>query len=81
MFGAFEWMLAMRYLRARRQEGFISVIAWFSLVGIALIFSDLRAGMESSSTEPLQGEGRSGGVWGMAVIRGRTRTKGGGRRR
>jgi lipoprotein-releasing system permease protein len=36
VFGAFEWMLAMRYLRARRQEGFISVIAWFSLVGIAL---------------------------------------------
>lgn len=36
MFSAFEWMLAMRYLRARRQEGFISVIAWFSLVGIAL---------------------------------------------
>ena len=26
----------MRYLRARRQEGLISVIAWFSLVGIAL---------------------------------------------
>jgi len=26
----------MRYLRARRQEGFISVIAWFSLLGIAL---------------------------------------------
>lgn len=26
----------MRYLRARRQEGFVSVIAWFSLVGIAL---------------------------------------------
>jgi lipoprotein-releasing system permease protein len=29
-------MLAMRYLRARRQEGFISVIAWFSLLGIVL---------------------------------------------
>ncbi|HIM26277.1 MAG TPA: lipoprotein-releasing ABC transporter permease subunit [Rhodospirillales bacterium] len=29
-------MVAMRYLRARRQEGFISVIAWFSLLGIAL---------------------------------------------
>ncbi|MGZ8410962.1 MAG: lipoprotein-releasing ABC transporter permease subunit, partial [Hyphomicrobium sp.] len=26
----------MRYLRARRSEGFISVIAWFSLLGIAL---------------------------------------------
>ena len=36
MFSAFEWMVATRYLRARRQEGFISVIAWFSLVGIAL---------------------------------------------
>ncbi len=36
MFSAFEWMMAMRYLRARRQEGFISVIAWFSLLGIAL---------------------------------------------
>jgi len=36
MFSAFEWMIAVRYLRARRAEGFISVIAWFSLVGIAL---------------------------------------------
>ncbi len=35
-FAAFEWMLAARYLRARRQEGFISVIAWFSLLGIAI---------------------------------------------
>ncbi|MAH83697.1 MAG: lipoprotein-releasing system transmembrane subunit LolC [Rhodospirillaceae bacterium TMED8] len=29
-------MIAFRYLRTRRQEGFISVIAWFSLLGIAL---------------------------------------------
>jgi len=36
LFSFFEWMVAMRYLRARRQEGFISVIAWFSLLGIAL---------------------------------------------
>jgi len=35
-FGAFERMLAMRYLRARRQESFISVIAVISLLGIAL---------------------------------------------
>ncbi|MBM3546886.1 MAG: lipoprotein-releasing ABC transporter permease subunit [Alphaproteobacteria bacterium] len=35
-FGTFERMMATRYLRARRQEGFISVIAWFSLIGIAL---------------------------------------------
>lgn len=36
MFKAFEWMMAARYLRARRREGFVSVIAWFSLLGIAL---------------------------------------------
>jgi len=36
IFTAFERMVAMRYLRARRQEGFISVIAGFSLLGIAL---------------------------------------------
>ncbi len=35
-FGAFEWLLAMRYLRARRREGFISVIAGFSFLGILL---------------------------------------------
>ena len=36
IFGTFERMVAFRYLRARRQEGFISVIAIFSLLGIAL---------------------------------------------
>jgi lipoprotein-releasing system permease protein len=36
MFTAFERLVAFRYLRARRQEGFISVVAWFSLLGIML---------------------------------------------
>ena len=35
-FAGFEWDIASRYLRARRKEGFISVIAGFSLVGIGL---------------------------------------------
>lgn len=35
-FAPFEWMLALRYLRAKRQESFVSVISGFSLVGIAL---------------------------------------------
>src|SRR5688572_6864180 len=35
-FALFEWVLAMRYLRARRKEGFISVIAGFSFLGILL---------------------------------------------
>jgi lipoprotein-releasing system permease protein len=35
-FAPFEWMLAKRYLRARRKEGFISVIAAISFLGIML---------------------------------------------
>src|ERR1700677_3953730 len=35
-FAAFEWMIALRYLRSKRQESFVSVISGFSLVGIAL---------------------------------------------
>ena len=36
MFGAFERVVAGRYLRARKGERFVSIIAIFSLVGIAL---------------------------------------------
>src|ERR1700723_2004342 len=35
-FSAFEWMIALRYLRARRAHGSISVIAGFSFLGIVL---------------------------------------------
>lgn len=35
-FSAYEWMFALRYLRARRKEGFISVISGFSFLGIML---------------------------------------------
>src|SRR5476649_1601890 len=35
-FAPFERLLSLRYLRARRKEGFISVIAGFSFLGILL---------------------------------------------
>jgi lipoprotein-releasing system permease protein len=35
-FAPFEWLLALRYLKARRKEGYISVIAGFSFFGIML---------------------------------------------
>jgi len=35
-FAAVEWLIAWRYLRARRAEGGISVMTWISLVGITL---------------------------------------------
>ncbi|MBR9652451.1 lipoprotein-releasing ABC transporter permease subunit [Thalassovita aquimarina] len=35
-FSRFEWMIAWRYLRARRAEGGVSVMTWISLIGITL---------------------------------------------
>ncbi|WP_295171104.1 ABC transporter permease, partial [uncultured Paracoccus sp.] len=35
-FSRFEFMIAWRYLRARRAEGGVSVMTWISLIGIAL---------------------------------------------
>lgn len=35
-FARFEWMIAWRYLRARKAEGGVSVMTWISLIGITL---------------------------------------------
>ena len=35
-FAPFEWKIALRYLRARRKEGFVSFISVISLIGIGL---------------------------------------------
>ncbi|SFS03576.1 ABC transporter permease [Yoonia litorea] len=35
-FAAFEWMIAWRYIRAKRAEGGVSVMTWISLVGVTL---------------------------------------------
>ena len=35
-FAAFEFMIAWRYLRAKRAEGGVSVMTWISLIGITL---------------------------------------------
>jgi lipoprotein-releasing system permease protein len=35
-FAKFEWLIAWRYIRAKRAEGGVSVMTWISLVGIAL---------------------------------------------
>ncbi|NRB17377.1 MAG: ABC transporter permease [Rhodobacteraceae bacterium] len=35
-FARFEWMIAWRYLRARRAEGGVSAMTWISLTGISL---------------------------------------------
>ena len=36
MIFSYELWIAYRYLRARRENGFISIVSWFSLIGISL---------------------------------------------
>lgn len=40
-FAGFEWMIAWRYLRAKRTEGGVSVMTWISLIGITLAVAAL----------------------------------------
>ena len=35
-FSTYEWMIAWRYLRARRAEGGVTIMTWISLLGVAL---------------------------------------------
>jgi lipoprotein-releasing system permease protein len=44
-FAKLEWMIAWRYLRARRAEGGVSVMTWISLIGITLAVFALIATM------------------------------------
>jgi lipoprotein-releasing system permease protein len=44
-FAPFEWMIAWRYLRAKRSEGGVSIMTWISLAGITLAVFALIAVM------------------------------------
>ena len=60
-FARFEWMIAWRYLRAKRAEGGISVMTWISLVGITLaVFAliatlSVRAGFRAEFVDTILG--------------------------
>ena len=60
-FARFEWMIAWRYLRARRAEGGVSVMTWISLVGITLAVAALiitlavRAGFRAEFVDTILG--------------------------
>ena len=60
-FSRFEWMIAWRYLRARRAEGGVSVMTWISLIGIALaVFAliatmSVRAGFRAEFVDTILG--------------------------
>ncbi len=60
-FARFEWMIAWRYLRAKRAEGGVSVMTWISLVGITLAVFALivtlavRAGFRAEFVDTILG--------------------------
>jgi len=60
-FAAFEWMIAWRYLRARRAEGGVGVMTWISLLGITLAVFALiatlavRAGFRTEFVDTILG--------------------------
>jgi len=60
-FSKFEWMIAWRYLRAKRAEGGVSIMTWISLVGITLAVAALiitlavRAGFRAEFVDTILG--------------------------
>ncbi|SLN49662.1 Lipoprotein-releasing system transmembrane protein LolC [Aquimixticola soesokkakensis] len=60
-FAGFEWLIAWRYLRARRAEGGVSVMTWISLAGITLaVFAliatlSVRAGFRAEFVDTILG--------------------------
>lgn len=60
-FSRFEWMIAWRYLRARRTEGGVSTMTWISLIGITLaVFAliatmSVRAGFRAEFVDTILG--------------------------
>ncbi|WP_136441777.1 ABC transporter permease [Pacificoceanicola onchidii] len=60
-FAPFEWMIAWRYLRAKRAEGGVSVMTWISLLGVTLAVFALvatlavRAGFRAEFVDTIVG--------------------------
>jgi lipoprotein-releasing system permease protein len=71
-FSPFEWLLSLRYLRARRREGFISVIAGFSFVGIMLGVATLIIVMSVMNGFRIELLGKILGLNGHMMVRGYT---------
>ncbi len=74
IFSPFERMLAFRYLRARRKEGFVSVIAGFSVLGIMLgvatliIVMSVMSGFRQEFMNQILGLNGHIGVYGAGAV-------------
>ena len=78
-FSRFEWMIAWRYLRARRAEGGVSVMTWISLIGITLAVFALiatlavRSGFRSEFVDTILGANAHATIYSAGQV-----TEGGG---
>lgn len=73
-FASHEWMIAWRYLRARRAEGGVSVMTWISLIGITLAVMALiatlavRAGFRAEFVDTILGSNAHVTVYQQAEV-------------
>ncbi|MEP1768636.1 MAG: lipoprotein-releasing ABC transporter permease subunit [Sulfitobacter sp.] len=73
-FAPFEWMIAWRYLRARRAEGGVSTMTWISLIGITLAVFALiatlavRSGFRAEFVDTILGANAHVSVYEMGVV-------------
>jgi lipoprotein-releasing system permease protein len=73
-FAGFEFMIAWRYLRARRAEGGVSVMTWISLIGITLAVFALiltlavRAGFRAEFVDTILGANAHVTVYSSGVV-------------
>ncbi len=73
-FAPFEWMIAWRYLRARRSEGGVSTMTWISLIGITLAVFALiatlavRSGFRAEFVDTILGANAHVTVYEIGVV-------------
>ncbi|MDQ2091512.1 lipoprotein-releasing ABC transporter permease subunit [Marimonas arenosa] len=73
-FARFEFMIAWRYLRARRAEGGVSVMTWISLIGVTLAVMALiatlavRAGFRAEFVDTILGANAHVTVYNTAEV-------------
>ncbi|SEL97687.1 lipoprotein-releasing system permease protein [Roseovarius azorensis] len=77
-FAAFEWMIAWRYLRAKRAEGGVSVMTWISLIGITLAVFALiatlavRSGFRAEFVDTILGANAHVTIYNIGSVDGQT---------
>ncbi len=77
-FAKFEWMIAWRYIRAKRAEGGVSVMTWISLIGVTLAVFALiatlavRSGFRAEFVDTILGSNAHVTVYQQTEIAGTT---------